>query len=102
MAPRQVAGVEFHNSTCNALKYFMENGEQSVLTLGYLCLPCCMQNTAWSWDSIKVIIIPDAPDPPEWGSDNNLFLQVLKSKVKVLKITKVPFSVRFNIIIMLW
>ena len=26
-----------------------ESGERSVLTLGSLCLPCCVQDTAWSW-----------------------------------------------------
>ena len=24
-------------------------GERSVLTLGALCLPCCVRDTAWSW-----------------------------------------------------
>ena len=28
------------------------NGERSVLTLGSLCLPCCVRNTAWSWLTI--------------------------------------------------
>ena len=26
-----------------------KNGERSVLTLSYLCLPCCVRDTAWSW-----------------------------------------------------
>ena len=30
-----------------------ENGERSVLTLGYLCLPCSVRDTAWSWSFIK-------------------------------------------------
>ena len=28
---------------------FTETGERSVLTLGSLCLPCCVRNTVWSW-----------------------------------------------------
>ena len=27
------------------------SGERSVLTLGSLCLPCCVRNTAWSWST---------------------------------------------------
>ena len=35
-------GVEFRYS-CN------ESGERSILTLGSLCLPCCVRDRAWSW-----------------------------------------------------
>ena len=31
------------------LRNSAENGEQSVLTLGSLCLSCCVRYTAWSW-----------------------------------------------------
>ena len=35
------------NAQC--LQNLAESGEQSVLTLGSLCLPCCVRDTAWSW-----------------------------------------------------
>ena len=38
-------GVEFHHSLQKSAK----SGERSVLTLGSLCLPCCVQDTAWNW-----------------------------------------------------
>ena len=38
--------VLLHNTQC--VENSAENGELSVLTLGSLCLPCCVQDTAWS------------------------------------------------------
>ena len=31
------------------LQYSAESGKRSVLTLGLLCLSCCVRDTAWSW-----------------------------------------------------
>ena len=36
------------NTQC--LQNSVESGGQSLLTLGSFCLPCCVRNTAWSWD----------------------------------------------------
>ena len=38
-------GVEFSHSIRNPA----ESGKRSVLTLGSLCLPCCVRDTSWSW-----------------------------------------------------
>ena len=35
------------NTPC--LQNSAESGKWSVLTLGSLCLPCCVRDTAWSW-----------------------------------------------------
>ena len=35
------------NTPC--LQNSAESGERSVLTLGSLCLPCCVRDTVWSW-----------------------------------------------------
>ena len=37
------------SATQHAMQNSAESGEQSVLTLGSLCLPCCVRDTAWSW-----------------------------------------------------
>ena len=37
--------VEFRHST-QCLQNSVESGERSALTLGYLCLHCCMRDTA--------------------------------------------------------
>ena len=36
-------GIEFRHSTSNASR--TESGERSILTLGFLCLPCCVRDT---------------------------------------------------------
>ena len=35
------------NTQC--LQNSAESGERSILTLGSLCLPCCVRDIAWSW-----------------------------------------------------
>ena len=40
------SGVEFRHSARNAFKNSVENLEQSVLTLGSLCMPCCVWDIA--------------------------------------------------------
>ena len=45
-------GVEFCHSTRNASRIRHKVGTESarsVLTLGSLCLSCCVRDTAWSW-----------------------------------------------------
>ena len=38
------------NTQC--LENSSESGERTVLTLGSLCLSCCVQDTAWSWKKV--------------------------------------------------
>ena len=42
-------GVEYSHSTRNASRIRQKVGNGSVLTLGFLCLPSCVRDTAWSW-----------------------------------------------------
>ena len=41
-----ITSIELHHSTLNAPKKSVECGEQNVLTLCSLCLPCCVRDTA--------------------------------------------------------
>ena len=41
-------GVKFRQLTRNVSKSLMENGKRIVLTLGSLCIPCNMRDTAQS------------------------------------------------------
>ena len=41
LAPNQKPGVEFHHFTHNS----QESEDGSVLTLGSICLPCCVRDT---------------------------------------------------------
>ena len=44
------------NTQC--LQNSAESGERSVLTLGSLCLPCCVRDTAWSWFIFNIYLRP--------------------------------------------
>ena len=48
-------GVEFRFSTCNASRIYWKVGNgESILC--FLCLPCYVQDTAWSWFFLNIIL----------------------------------------------
>ena len=61
MATKIEHGVEFRHSTRNALQFWAENGEWSVLTLGSLCFPWWVRDTAWCWFDFNLRYILHTP-----------------------------------------
>ena len=50
------SGVVFRHSTRQCLQNLAQSGELSVITLGCLCLPCCVRDTAWRWFNLIYLI----------------------------------------------
>ena len=61
------------NTQC--LQKSAEIGEQSVLTLGSLCLPCCVRDTAWSWVRSTV----------PWSYEKIKFLSQCNPKIRLYR-----------------
>ena len=66
----------------SAIQHSISNGEreQSVLPLGYLCLPCYMQDRAFFLqlcDSLKSRYTPIAQALPSWRDVEIVFVRLL-------------------------
>ena len=89
-----------HNST--------ENGERSILTLGSLCLPCCMRNTAWICFYLhkkkieKNLLFVFYTVTTKHNLHNSRVIDVTKRKCFLLKENKWAISFRFKHRFIFW